>query len=155
MILDSNLEFTTTGSAQAITTTAASTNVIDLVDARDMGIGDDPAIKLLALVGTAFTTDTTNASTLTIQFQGSTDSTTYTTLAQSTAYGVASLAANGKLFPIDVPALPTGVSLPRYLRLNFSVGVASFATGSLQAFLVLGRDDIINYPKNYNSTYPT
>lgn len=152
MILDSSLEFS---NAQTGTTDAASTNVVDLVNARDMGIGDDPAMKVLCLVETAFTTDTTNASTLTIQFQGSTDGTTYTTYVQTPALLAASLADKNKVFPIDVPAVPTGVSLPRYLRLNYDVGVAAFSTGKLSAYLVLGRDDIVQYPKNYDSTYPT
>jgi len=152
MILDSNLAFS---EAQTATTDAVSTNILDLVDPRDMGIGDDPAIKVLCLVETAFTTDSTNASTLTVQFQVSTDSTTWTTLAQTPALLAASLADKNKIFPIDFPALPSYVALPQYVRLNYDVGVAAFATGKLSTYMVLGRDDIIQYPKNYNSTYPT
>jgi len=153
MILDSNLAFS---EAQTATTDAASTNILDLVDARDMGIGDDPAIKVLCLVETAFTTDSTNASTLTVQFQVSTDSTSWTTLTQTPALLAASLADKNKIFPIDFPALPSYVSaLPQYVRLYYDVGVAAFATGKLSTYMVLGRDDIINYPKNYNSSYPT
>lgn len=154
MILDQSLMFS---DEQAITTSAASTNVVDLVDARDMGIGDSPALKLLVSVPTAFTTDTTNASTLTIAIQGSTNSTTsnFTTLAQSPAYGVASLGAGAKLFPIDLPALPSGQAMPRYLRLSYSVGSAAFSTGALIGTLVLGRDDGPIYPKNFVNAYPT
>ena len=151
MILDASLEFS---AAQSATTDAVSTNILDLVDKRDMGIGDDPAIKLLCTVDTAFTTDTTNASTLTIQFQVSTDSTTWTTLVQTPALLAASLAQYNKLMPIDFPALPTYVALPQYVRLNYDVGVAAFSTGKLNAYLVIGRDDIVQYPKNYSSTYP-
>lgn len=153
MILDSQLQFS---AAQAITTSAASTNVVDLVNVRDMGIGDNPALKFLFSVDTAFTTDSTNASTLTIAIQGSTNSTTtnFVTLAQSTAYGIASLAAGNKLFPIDMPALPTGLAMPLYLRVYYTSGVASWSTGAISAYMLLDRSDIPVYPKNYNSAYP-
>lgn len=152
MILDSQLLFS---DGQAVTTSAGSTNVVDLVDPRDIGPG--MPLKLLAVVGTAFTTDSTNASTLTIEVQGSTNSTTsnFTTIARSAALGVASLGAQSKLFPIDWPALPSGVALPRYIRLLYTVATAAFAGGTITAGLVLDRDDQRIYPSNFENAYPT
>lgn len=153
MILDNTLVFS---DGQAITTSTTSTNVVDLLNARDMGIGDNPAIKLLALVTTAFTTDSTNASTLQITVQGSTNSTNsgFVNLAASAAYAAADLTAGRKIFPIDFPVLMNGQAMPRYIRLGYTSGVASWSTGALLAALVLDREDNPIYPKNYDASYP-
>lgn len=137
MILDGLLMFS---SAQNLTTgTIASTNVIDLANAREMGVGDDPALKLAIYVTTAFAT--TDAGTLTIQAQGSTDNSTFTTYAESRAYAAADLALGRKLFPIDWPHRGPGDALPRYLRLAFVMGALHFTPGAVSAFLVLDRTD--------------
>lgn len=151
MILDSQLAFS---EAQAVTTTAASTNQIDLVNARDMGPGYP--LKVLCLVTTAFTSNGTQASTLTIGLEGSTNSTSsnMTEIVRSPAYLSATLVDKAKVFAIDVPALPTGQAFPRYLRLNYTVGVAAFSTGALSAYILLDRDDNAIYPKNYSAAYP-
>src|SRR5215472_13404165 len=91
MILDGALQFTGTagiaGSVDSPTTgTQQSTNTIDLVNARDLGIGDDPALKLLIQCITTFTGGTS----LDIQLQGAPDNGsgspgTYTTMWDSTA----------------------------------------------------------------------
>ncbi len=147
MILDSSLEFDPAGTA--ITTDQTSTNIIDLVDARDMGIGDAPSLKVLTLVSTAFTT--TDAATLQVQFQGSTDTTTWTTYAESAALAATVLTAGRQIFPIDVPRPPPGAALPQYLRLNYIEATGTFDTGALGAWLVIGRDDNPIYPKNYTA----
>src|SRR5215469_7234278 len=91
MILDAGLIFTggttygagTLAIGQALTTTANSTNIIDLAGPnlppsqttpsaqpfRDLGIGDDPALKLLVQCLTTFTTGTS----LIVNLQGSPD----------------------------------------------------------------------------------
>ena len=156
MLLDSQLLFS---DAQAITTTAASTNVVDLVDARDIGPG--MPLEVLFAVGTAFTTDTTNASTLTISLQGSTNATNsgFVDYVRSPAYTAADLAASKIVFPVDWPALmrtaAVNQGMPLYIRINYTVGVAAWAGGTITAGLVLGRDDAIAYPKNFSNAYPT
>jgi hypothetical protein len=67
MILDAFLQFDNAVSLAISAGTQASTNIIDLhgtgllptlaanQGARDMGIGDDPALKLLVIVTTTFT----------------------------------------------------------------------------------------------------
>lgn len=148
MILDGQLVFDASGTT--ITTTATSTNVIDLSVARDMGIGDAPALKLAIFVGTAFTS--TAAATLQIQVQGSTDNSNFTTMAESRAYAIADLVAGTKLFPIDLPAVGGVQAIPRYLRLNYVGGTATFTTGKLSAYLVLDRQDAMPpaYPAGIN-----
>jgi hypothetical protein len=161
MILDQKLLFdgtvsSTTGavSGSAIGTAAGSsqvsTNVIDLQNARDLGVGHDggPTPMLLVLVTTAF--QSTGAGTLTIAFQGSDTNTagaTWTTHAQSRAIALADLALNNMLFNVALPAIvPQGGTLPRYLRLSYSVGTAIFSVGSLVSAIVLSRQHNRAYP---------
>src|SRR6188508_2976972 len=157
MIIDGALQFTGTpgvaGSADTPTTgTQQSTNVIDLVNARDMGIGDDPAIKLLCVVKTTFTGGTS----LQVQFQGAPDAGggtpgTYLTYAESAAVLEADLVAGRYLLPIDVPRPPPGAPLPRFLRLQY-VSAGTHSTGQIVGFLALDRHDRVIYPAG--STVP-
>ncbi len=142
MIIDGLLLFS---SAQNLTTgTIAATNVIDLLNARDMGIGDDPALKIACFVTTAFSS--TDAGTLTIQALGSTDNSTYTVYAESRAYSATDLTVGAKLFPIDWPHRGPGDALPRYLTLNYVMGSLHFTPGAVTSMLVLDRQDATQYP---------
>jgi len=147
MILDALLLFST---AQNITSTAVSTNVIDLQNARDMGIGDDPALKVLCVVTTAFTS---TDGTLTIGLQGSTDNSTFDTYASTRAM-TAGMLTTGAAFVanLDWPAVSLGFSLPRYLRLNYTVANAAFTPGALTATLVADRQDFRAYARNFTVT---
>src|SRR6267142_4367947 len=83
MILDALLRFDDAVSLAIAAGAQASTNVIDLGvtsgipssanggGARDIGIGDDPAMKLLVLVTTTFTSG--GAVTLSVTLQGAVD----------------------------------------------------------------------------------
>jgi len=142
MIIDGLLLFS---SAQNLTTgTIASTNVLDLLNARDMGIGNLYALKIACFVTTAFSS--TDSGTLTVQAQGSTDNSTFTTYAESRAYSAADLVAGNKLLPIDWPHRGPGDALPRYLRLAYVMGALHFTPGAVTAMLVLDRQDATVYP---------
>jgi hypothetical protein len=159
MILDGALQFTgTAGNAAAMadtptTGTQQSTNTIDLVSARDLGIGDDPAIKLLVMVLATFTGGTS----LDVQLQGAPDNGSglpgaYTTMWDSTAILEADLLAGRYISNIDLPRiwLPTPYQpgkqvLPRFLRLQY-VSAGTHGAGTLVGFLVLDRTDILAYP---------
>ena len=151
MIEDGALQFTGTagvaGSFDTPTTgTQQSTNVIDLVNARDMGIGDDPALKLLCVVRTTFTGGTS----LQVQFQGAPDAGggtpgTYLTYAESAAVLEADLVAGRYLLPMDIPRPPPGAPLPRYYRLQY-VSAGTHGAGNIHAALVLDRADYVGYP---------
>ena len=151
MIIDGALQFSgtagTAGSVDVPTTgTQQSTNVIDLVNARDMGIGDDPALKLLCVVKTAFTGGTS----LQVQFQGAPDNGsgvpgTYLTYAESAAVLEADLLAGRYLLPMDIPRPPPGAPLPRFYRLQY-VSAGTHSTGGVYAALVLDRADYVGYP---------
>ena len=155
MILDALLQFST---AQAITASADSTNVIDLGvgqpgnpqipgfagggGARDMGIGDDPALKILVLVGTAFATLTSLAVTM----QGAPDNGSgspgaFTIMATGPAVAVANLVSGARIFEIDMPRPAPGQPIPRFLKLNYAVTGSNATAGTVNAYLVVDRDD--------------
>ena len=167
MILDSLLQFDPAGTSLAIAPgTQNSTNVIDLhiingglpvlasgAGARDIGIGDDPAMKLLVLVTTTFVGAT---GTLTVAFQGSVDNgsgapLSFTTYYSSPAIAVATLVAGARLMDMDVPRPPAGVAVPRFLRLLYTVGTATFTAGQIESLIVLDRHDQM-YQGTTNST---
>lgn len=145
MIIDGALQFTgtagTAGSPDTPTTgTQQSTNIIDLVNARDMGIGDNPALKLLVQIIAAFTGGTS----LQVQFQGAPNNAgvpgTWTTYAETAAIAEADLTAGRYILAIDVPRPPPGIANPRFYRLQY-VTVGTHGAGSIFGALVLDRQD--------------
>lgn len=162
MIIDSNLSFVAAGTGQAVTATAASTNILDLLNGRDLGVGDND-LKVSVIADNTWASNT-SAATLTVQFQGAPDNGSgspgsYTTYAESEAYTVANLtnAADTVLLPIEVPARAfmgaegQGVSLPRFYRLNFLVaGGENFTAGNiLFAGIVLDAERPTLYPSGF------
>ena len=166
MILDALLQFDNAASLAIAAGTQASTNVIDFGlgtstnpaipsnanggGARDMGIGDDPALKLLVQVSTTFTSG--GAGTLSVAIQGAPDNGSgapgsYTTWWTSPTYALATLVAGARLLNMDFPRPPAGVAVPRFVRLLYTVGTATMTAGAVSAYLVLDRDD-----QMYNST---
>jgi hypothetical protein len=174
MILDGLLLFssgTTYGTGtlaigDAITATGNSTNTIDLGPGptntalppsqtspntqpfRDIGIGDDPAMKLLVQCLTTFATGTS----LTVGLQGAPDNGSggvgaFTTWWSSPAVATASLTAGARLMDMDMPRPPAGVAEPRFLRLAYTVGGSNFTNATLLAAIVLDRMDQV-----YNAT---
>lgn len=163
MILDSLLVFDPNPTSVAIAVgTQASTNEIslraagqipvlaNLQGARDMGIGDNPALKINVQVVVAFTSG--GAGTMSVAFQGAPDNGSgapgsYTTYYVSPVYALATLAVIGaRLMDMDVPRPPAGVGLPAYYRLLYTVAGATMTAGSVAAELVLDRQDNIQYP---------
>lgn len=163
MLMDNFLLFEPTAGT-AITSGAPSTNVIDLLNARDIGIGDDPAVKLLVLVvGQSFATG--SSSKLNTQVQGAPGASsagTWTTIVETGDIGAASLASGTEVMNIDFPSIlrkgnNVGFGTPannmiRLLRLNWSIGTTSFSAGSITAGLILDRDDIVAYPPGVTIT---
>lgn len=161
MILDGLLQFTgfpatggivVTGTNYDLPTTGTqnSSNVIDLhiagiptlsnlQGARDIGIGDKPALKLHVAVVSAITGGTS----LQIVLQGAPDNGSgapgsYTNWWASPVYAEAALVAGATLYNMDMPSPPAGVGIPRFLRLGY-VSVGTHTAGSLGAWIVLDR----------------
>lgn len=179
MILDNLLTFTGTsnGATGGITSgaqtdspttgTQVASNIIDLGvasgipssanggGARDIGAGDDPSLKLSAIV----TTTIAGGTSLGLILQGAADngsgapSGTWTTMWQSPAVVVeANLLAGLQLANIDIPRPAPGQVLPRFLRLEF-VSVGTHNAGAVEAQIVIDRDDQITGPTNLYSGY--
>src|SRR5262245_15926019 len=156
MILDAYLQFDNAVSLAIAAGTQTSTNVIDLGvtsgipssanggGARDIGIGDKPAMKLLVQVTTTFTSG--GAGTLSVTLQGAVDDGTgvpaaFSSWWASPAYALATLNAGSRLLDMDMPRPPDGIAIPRFLRLLYTVGSATMTAGNVSSFIVLDRDD--------------
>lgn len=179
MILDGLLTFTGTsqgasgvpasGPQTDLPTTGATqqaSNIIDLgvtngiptsangAGARDLGVGDRPSLKLSAIVTTTFAGGTSLGLTL----LGAPDSgsgtpgTTYV-MWQSPAVTVeANLLQGLQLANIDVPRVPDGQPLPRYLILVYN-NVGTHTAGGIEASIVIDRDDQITGATGLYSGY--
>lgn len=139
MIIDANLVLS---SNQAITATAASTNVIDLGApgtpfgspvAVEQDIGKGNRIDIAVNVTQAFN----NLTSMAIALQVSSDNATFVEVATRT-YLAAELNAVGQL---DFPAqLPVGTRF-RYMRLNYTVTGTAPTTGQIFAAIVAARQN--------------
>lgn len=159
MILDFLLQFTGTSAAaptdSPTTGTQVASNIIDLGvvlgipsyanggGARDIGVGDNPALKLSCVVTTTFTAGTS----LQLELSGAADDgtgapSTYTPMWLSPAIVEANLDAGQQLANIDIPRPVPGQALPRFLRLRY-ITVGTHTAGSVQANIVIDRDDQI------------
>ncbi len=155
MILDNLLSFSTNQNLAQVTGNYVSTNSLDLhmagipvlanlQGARDIGIGDDPALKLLVQVTVAFTSG--GAGTLLVNFQGATDNgsgaaNAFSTWWASPAYALATLVQGARLFDMDMPRPPAGIAIPRFLQLQYVIGGATMTAGQVSSYLVLDRMD--------------
>lgn len=177
MILDGLLTFTGTsnGASGGITSgaqtdspttgTQIASNILDLGvtsgvptsanggGARDIGVGDDPMLKLSVMCTVAFTSGTS----LALELDGAPDNGSgapgaYTIMWTSPAVLEASLVA-GQLANVDVPRVVPGQPLPRFLRLRF-ISVGTHVTGSVEAQIVLDRFDQIVGTTGALSGYP-
>lgn len=161
-ILDSLLLFTGgtggvgngDGATDSPTTgTQNSSNILDLrvvsgiptsangAGARDLGVGDDPSLKLQIQVTTNFVGGTS----LGIVLQGAPDNGsgapgTWTTMYTGPVVALASLIQNFRLADIDMPRVVPGQALPGFLRLSY-VTVGTFTGGKIEGMIVLDRQD--------------
>lgn len=156
MILDAFQQFDNAVSLAIAAGTQASTNVLDYGissgiptsanggGARDMGVGDDPALKLVVIVTTTFTSG--GAGTLAVALQGAVDNgsgvpAAFSTWWTSPTYALATLNAGSRLLDMDFPRPPDGIAVPRFVRLLYTVGTATMTAGNVSAFVVLDRPD--------------
>lgn len=111
---------------QAVTDTAASTDVLDMENRVNIGAGKP--IAVVARLTESFATLTS----LDIQLQDSADDSSFATVASTGAVAVASLTA-GAEFRIPLPA-----TVRRYVRLNYVKAGTNATAGKVYAGLVQG-----------------
>lgn len=165
-------------SAQAVTGTAASTNVFDVTGAGagnapamigsgglntalgyDVGAGTGVETPIVLVTITAVTTVT---GTLTIALQAAPDNgsyspDTYATLSSTAAFTGATQLFAGAQIIIPIPPVPPGsfstaVKLPRFYRLNYTVGSSISVVVSASILL---DEPTIQQVKQYGSNYPS
>src|SRR5262249_40446632 len=88
--------------------------------ARDMGIGDDPSLKLMVEVTTTFTGGTS----LQVNFLGAPDNGSgapgsFTAYVTGPVVVEANLIVGARVLEIDVPRPPPGTPFPRFLELQY------------------------------------
>lgn len=128
MLIDKELEFS---DSQAITATAASTNVIDLSALSDHAIGN--AVRVYCAVEAAFTAG--GSGTLATTLEVSTDNSTWVVLHTTGAVGKAALIKGKRLIDMQLPAAAAGAW--RYVRLNYTVASGPMTAGKVNAALVV------------------
>ena len=179
MILDNFLMFTGTsnGATAGITAgantdlpttgTQVASNIIDLGivlgiptyarggGARDMGIGDDPSLKLMVRVVTTLTGGTDLLCLLSgAPDNGSGAPGAYTIMWQQAAVVVeANLLAGVNLANVDIPRPVAGQAMPRFLRLSFT-STGTHSAGAVEGCIVIDRDDQIVGTTGAISGYP-
>ena len=144
MILDNTNLFS---NQQAVTTTANSTNVVDLSAARDLGPGRDVEFFI------AVTQDVAASGAATVQFAlVAADSADLLTnpvvLEQTDAIGKASLTAGTQLLRGDVPA--SRVAGKRYLGVTYTVVTGPLTAGKFTAGLALDLQANVAYAEGLN-----
>lgn len=136
MLLDAQLLFS---DAQAITAAAASTNIVDLGSARNIGVGENLYVSVTVDVALS---DASSDSTLTVDLQGdSTD--TFTPDGTQTLFIIPAVAAAGQKYFGRIT--PDFASNYRYIRLYYTPNNGNLSTGTLTAGVVHGIDKFVAY----------
>lgn len=126
MIID---KFLQVSDAQAVTASAASTDVIDFGQANP-NTGMDDRTSMVITVDEAATAS--GAATVTISVQDSADNSTFADVAVTAAIGKASLTAGAQV------VIPMPTKLRRYCRVYYTVATGPLTAGKFSAQVVAG-----------------
>jgi hypothetical protein len=129
--------------AQAITASAASTNLIDFGSARDIGVGRE--LYLVVVVDTTFT-DAGSDSTVTVTLETDDNEAFSSATAVQTIGTFAALTAAGSRL---VARLQPDAGWEQYVRAYYTVANGNLTTGALTAFLTTDIQAWTAYPIGY------
>lgn len=135
MIIDKSLQVS---DAQAVTASAASTDVID-TGVANRAIGTDTSLALSITVDESATAS--GSATVTFSLQDSADNSTFADVVASAAIGKAALTAGKQ--PV-LFKLPNG--LRRYLRVYYTVATGPLTAGKFSAQIVMNGQNNVAYP---------
>lgn len=139
MLTDALLRFS---NAQAVTASAASTDVIDFSAYRDIGNGAQD-LELYLTVDEAVTAS--GAATVTFALEDSADNSTYAAIWTSAAIGKASLTLGANTLSLALaPKIP--LNCRRYLRVYYTVATGPLTAGKFTAGLVWANQSARAYP---------
>ena len=134
MIIDKALQVS---NEQAVTVSAASTDVIDLGQANpNLGLNDHTSLAIT--VDTAVTAD--GAATVTFSLQDSADNSSFADVVATAAIGKATLVAGAQI------VLPMPTKLRRYVRVYYTVATGPLTAGKFSAQVVTGIQQNIAQP---------
>ena len=122
----------TFGTDQAVTTTAASTDIIDFGAVRDVGNGEP--LELVILCTETVTASGAATVTFTLETDDNAGFSSTLALASSGAIGKAALTAGTEVLRVKVP-----LDAERYLRTNYTVATGPLTAGKFTAFLAHDR----------------
>lgn len=137
-------------------TTAPSTNIIDLLVGRDVGTGN--ALEVNCVVTEAAVSG--GGATLQVVLQGSVTAGgggTYYDIMMTAVMAVADLTVGRYLFKSPVPRLfqnnMQSHGQPQYLRLNYVIGTSTFSALAVTAYIAadMDRDAYYTYHNNYTT----
>lgn len=128
--------------AQAVTASAASTNIYDASAARNLGVGKP--IYAVARVATAFT-DAGSDSTVTVKLEADDDSAFGSVDATQTLGTFAALSAVGTRL---IAAIQPDILNKRYFRGYYTLANGNLSTGAIDLAITLDPDLWAAYPDN-------
>ncbi len=132
----------TFGTDQAVTATAASTDIIDLGAVRDIGNGEP--LELVILVTETVTASGAATVTFTLETDDNSGFSSVAVLASSGAIGKAALTAGTEVLRVKVP-----LDAERYLRTNYTVATGPLTAGKFTAFLAHDRQAAKAYASGF------
>jgi len=140
MLLDAENLFS---DAQAVTAAAASTNIIDLGAARNIGVGEELYVVVQCDVAM---TDASSDSTLAVTIETDTvENFGSPTLAVQTVGTFPAVSAIGTRLVAKIQPVTTS---ERYMRLYYTPASGNLSTGSFTAFLTKNIDAYTAYADN-------
>ena len=138
MIID---KFLQVSNAQAVTASAASTDVIDAGATKNASIGRDIGAGDMYMVITCSEAATAaGAATVTFSVQDSADNSSFADVIVSAAIGKAAITVGSKV------VLPLPPGMRRYIRAYYTVATGPLTAGKFSAQLVPGFEFLKSYP---------